>query len=82
MKEILQLNNNFNKWIEFQKAFLKFVESIMRTDGDDKYLRTTFNLDAIRTHIDSLPSFIGSSSILVFSNAIANYKRKLVNTEK
>ena len=77
MKEILQLNNNFNKWIEFQKAFLKFVESIMRTDGDDKYLRTTFNLDAIRTHIDSLPSFIGSSSILVFSNAIANYKKKV-----
>lgn len=77
MKEILQLNNSFNKWIDFQKAFLRFVESVMRTDGDDKYIRTTFNLDAVRTYIDSLQTFIGSSTVLVFSSAIKNYKKKV-----
>jgi|TARA_R110001592_G_scaffold295667_1_gene565912 hypothetical protein len=77
MLEILALNNNYNKWIEYQKAFLAFVGKVMQKDGSDIYLRNTFNIDSIRNHIDGLKTFVGNSKIAIFSSAITSYKRKI-----
>lgn len=77
MSEILSLNNTFNKWIEYQKAFLSFVGKVMRLDGDDNYIRNTFNIDAVRNHIDDLKTFTGNSNSPLFSSAIASYNRKV-----
>lgn len=77
MLEILGLNNNANKWIEYQKAFLSFVGKIMRFDGNDLFLRNKFNIEALRTEIDKLPTFVGNASILLFSGAVKSYKTKL-----
>ncbi len=77
MLEILALNNTFNKWIEYQKAFLAFVGKVMRKDGSDGYFRDILNIDAIRNHIDGLNTFIGNSKIIIFSSAISSYKRKV-----
>lgn len=77
MLEILALNNNYNKWIEYQKAFLAFVGKVMQKDGSDNYLRNTFNIDSIRNHIDDLKAFVGNPKITIFSSAINSYKRKV-----
>ncbi len=77
MFEILGINNNANKWIEYQKAFLSFVGKIMRLDGSDLFLRNIFNIEALRTEIDKLPTFIGNVNILLFSGAVKSYKSKL-----
>jgi hypothetical protein len=77
MAEILGINNNANKWIEYQKAFLSFVGNVMRKDGDDKFLRNAFNIEGLRTEIDKLPTFIGNSNILLFSGAVKSYRSKL-----
>lgn len=77
MQEILSLNNNYNKWIEYQKAFLSFVGKVMRKDGSDNYFRDVLNIDAIRNHIDNLKTFVGDSKIVLFASAIATYKRKV-----
>jgi hypothetical protein len=77
MSEILKLNNNANKWIEYQKAFLSFVGKIMRIDGNDLFLRNKFNIEGLRTEIDKLPTFVGNVSVLLFSGAIKSYKSKL-----
>jgi len=77
MLEILALNNTFNKWIEYQKAFLGFVGKVMRKDGSDNYFRDVINIDAVRNHIDDLNTFMGNSKIVIFSSAIASYKRKV-----
>jgi hypothetical protein len=77
MMEILKLNNNYNKWIEYQKAFLSFVGKVMILDGSDKYFRNVLNIDAIRNYIDELKAFTGNSKIVIFSSAIASYKRKI-----
>ena len=77
MLEILALNNTFNKWIEYQKAFLAFVGKVMRKDGSDNYFRDILNIEAIRNHIDTLNTFVGNSKIVIFSSAIASYKRKV-----
>ena len=67
MLEILALNNTFNKWIEYQKAFLAFVGKVMRKDGSDNYFRDILNIEAIRNHIDTLNTFVGNSKISIFS---------------
>lgn len=77
MLEILALNNTFNKWIEYQKAFLAFVGKVMRKDGSDNYFRDVLNIEAIRNHIDTLKTFVGDSKISIFSSSIASYKRKV-----
>jgi hypothetical protein len=77
MLEILALNNAYNKWVEYQKAFLAFVGKVMRKDGSDNYFRDVINIDAIRQHIDTLKVFIGDNNICIFSSAIASYKRKV-----
>ena len=77
MGEILSLNNTYNKWIEYQKAFLAFVGKVMRKDGSDNYFRNILNIEAIRNHIDELNTFIGNSKIVLFSSAITSYKRKV-----
>ena len=77
MMEILALNNTYNKWIEYQKAFLSFVGKVMRKDGSDNYFRDVINMDAVRNHIDNLKTFMGNSKIVIFSSAIASYKRKV-----
>lgn len=77
MLEILALNNTFNKWIEYQKAFLKFVGKVMRKDGSDNYFREVLNIEAIRNHIDTLKVFVGDSKITILSSAITSYKRKV-----
>lgn len=77
MLEILALNNTFNKWIEYQKAFLAFVGKVMRKDGSDNYFRDVLNIEAVRNHIDTLNTFVGNSKIVIFSSAIASYKRKV-----
>jgi hypothetical protein len=77
MLEILALNNTFNKWIEYQKAFLSFVGKVMRKDGSDNYFRDVLNIESIRNHIDTLNTFVGNSKIVIFSSAINSYKRKV-----
>jgi len=77
MLEILGINNNSNKWIEYQKAFLSFVGKIMRTDGNDLFLRNKFNIEGLRTEIDKLQTFVGNTTILLFSGAVKSYKSKL-----
>lgn len=77
MLEILALNNTFNKWIEYQKAFLAFVGKVMRKDGSDNYFRDILNIESVRNHIDTLKTFVGDSKITLFSSAIASYKRKV-----
>lgn len=77
MLEILALNNTFNKWIEYQKAFLAFVGKVMRKDGSDSYFRDVLNIESIRNHIDTLNTFVGNSKIVIFSSAITSYKRKV-----
>lgn len=77
MTEILGINNNANKWIEYQKAFLSFVGKIMRLDGNDFFLRNVFNIEALRTEIDKLQTFIGNANVLLFSGAVKSYKSKL-----
>jgi hypothetical protein len=77
MLEILALNNTFNKWIEYQKAFLAFVGKVMRKDGSDNYFRNVLNIESVRNHIDTLKSFVGDSKIIIFSSAILSYKRKV-----
>jgi hypothetical protein len=77
MLEILALNNTFNKWIEYQKAFLQFVGKVMRKDGSDNYFREVLNIEAIRNHIDTLKVFVGDSKITLFASAITSYKRKV-----
>lgn len=77
MLEILALNNTFNKWIEYQKAFLSFVGKVMRKDGSDNYFRDILNIEAVRNHIDDLKTFVGNSKITLFSSAITSYKRKV-----
>lgn len=77
MLEILGINNNSNKWIEYQKAFLSFVGKIMRFDGNDLFLRNKFNIEGLRTEIDKLQTFIGNTTILLFSGAVKSYKQKL-----
>lgn len=77
MLEILALNNTFNKWIEYQKAFLAFVGKVMRKDGSDNYFRDVLNIEAIRNHIDTLKTFVGDSKISIFSSSITSYKRKV-----
>ena len=77
MMEILKINNNYNKWIEYQKAFLSFVGKIMSIDGSDSYLRDILNINAVRNHIDELKCFLGDSKTIVFSSAITSYKRKV-----
>jgi hypothetical protein len=77
MLEILSLNNTYNKWIEYQKAFLSFVGKVMRKDGSDNYFRDVLNIESIRNYIDTLKTFIGDSKITLFSSAITSYKRKV-----
>ena len=77
MLEILGINNNSNKWIEYQKAFLSFVGKIMRFDGNDLFLRNKFNIEGLRTEIDKLQTFVGSTTVLLFSGAVKSYKSKL-----
>jgi hypothetical protein len=77
MLEILGINNNSNKWIEYQKAFLSFVGKIMRIDGNDLFLRNKFNIEGLRTEIDKLQTFVGNTTILLFSGAVKSYKSKL-----
>lgn len=77
MLEILALNNTFNKWIEYQKAFLAFVGKVMRKDGSDNYFRDVLNIEAVRNHIDTLKTFVGDSKIILFSSAISSYKRRV-----
>ena len=77
MLEILALNNTYNKWIEYQKAFLAFVGKVMRKDGSDNYFRDVLNIEAVRNHIDTLKTFVGDSKITLFSSAITSYKRKV-----
>jgi len=77
MFEILALNNTFNKWIEYQKAFLAFVGKVMRKDGSDNYFREVLNIESIRNHIDTLDTFVGNNKIAIFSSAISSYKRKV-----
>jgi hypothetical protein len=77
MLEILALNNTFNKWIEYQKAFLSFVGMVMQKDDSDSYFRNTLKIESIRNHIDGLKLFVGDSDITIFSSAISIYKRKV-----
>lgn len=77
MLEILSLNNTYNKWIEYQKAFLSFVGKVMRKDGSDFYFRDVLNIDALRNYIDTLNVFVGDSKIVLFSGSINSYKRKI-----
>jgi hypothetical protein len=77
MDEILGINNNANKWIEYQKAFLSFVGHIMRFDGNDLFLRDKFNIENLRTEIDKMPTFSGNKDVLLFSGAIKSYRSKL-----
>ena len=77
MLEILGINNSFNKWIEFQKAILSMTGYTMQKDGSDVYLRDTLNIDYVRHCINSIECFNGDNNIVVFFNAISNYKKKL-----
>jgi hypothetical protein len=77
MDEILGINNNANKWIEYQKAFLSFVGHIMRLDGNDLFLRDKFNIENLRNEIDKMPTFSGNKDVLLFSGAIKSYRSKL-----
>ena len=53
-REILGLNDMFNKWITFQKSFLGWCTDIMKADGSDNYLRNVLQIDKLRTLIDGL----------------------------
>lgn len=77
MREILALNNHFNKWIDYQRALLDFVAEVMQKDGSDNYIRNVLNIEAIRNYIDTLDTFNGSSKITMFSSAITAYKKKV-----
>ena len=44
-REILGLNDMFNKWITFQKSFLGWCTKIMKADGSDNYLRNVLEID-------------------------------------
>ena len=79
-REILGLNDMFNKWITFQKSFLGWCTKIMKADGSDNYLRNVLEIDKLRNIIDSLDGFLGKKTVL--SSAVKNYKSKVAQYEE
>jgi len=79
-REILGLNNMFNKWITFQKSFLDWTTNLMSSKGNDDYLRTVLQIDKLRVLIDELNGFLGKYTLI--STAVNNYKKKVSQFEE
>tara|TARA_Y100000310_G_C20657334_1_gene802664 strand:+ start:46 stop:1878 length:1833 start_codon:yes stop_codon:yes gene_type:complete len=78
--EILAINNIFNKWIEYQKAFLNFCSYVMDKDGTDDYLKKTLKIDALRNYLNKSPIFMGNvdKDHSILQKGISKYKNKVV----
>ena len=81
-KEILGLNDMYNKWITFQKSFLGWVTDVMKKDGDDGYFTCILNINKLRNEIDILDGFNGKRTIGLLSGAIKSYRKAVSQFEE
>ena len=78
-KEILNINNIHNAWIDFQHSFLDWMANTMKKDGSDNYFRNVLNIEKVRVAIDELIGFQSApkTTIRPMLTAINNYKAKV-----
>ena len=79
-REMLNLNNILNGWIDYLKAFLNFNQYVMLQPNGVKYLKETLKLDTLQTELnnsDIWTSKKGSKAPILMSKGIKYFKDRI-----
>ena len=79
-REMLNLNNKENKWIDYLKAFLNFNQYVMEKSKSDTWLKDELKIETLQTELDQSDIWTlkdGKNAPILLSKGIKSYKDKI-----
>ena len=79
-REMLNLNNKENKWIDYLKAFLNFNQYVMEKSKSDTWLKDELKIETLQTELDQSDIWTlkdGKNAPILLSKGIKSFKDKI-----